>query len=90
MARWKPDSFEAYAGAITRQGRSRTRSISLPAELRNASFEIFVYQVGGKSVRLGTGNEPRLQYVPWQSGVYWILACRSDACFVIAASRQGA
>ena len=36
---------------------------------------------------------PRLyrgEYVPWKSGVYWILACRNEACFVIAASRQGA
>jgi hypothetical protein len=88
IARWTPERFEAYAGGIKREGRSRTRTIALPRELRDRSWEVIAYQVGGKSLSLGTGDGA-LQYVPWKSGVYWILACRSDACFVIAASRQG-
>ncbi len=89
VARWKPDSFEAYAGAITRENRSRTRTVVLPKELKSRDWEIHAYQVGGKSVRLGTGDGT-LQYVPWKTGVYWILACRQDACFVIAGSRHSA
>jgi hypothetical protein len=90
LARWKPDRFEAYVGSIEREGRKRMRTISVPDELRTEDYEIVVYQVGGKSFVLGKSHEPRLQYVPWKSGVYWILACRHEACFVIAASRQGA
>jgi hypothetical protein len=84
VARWKPGMYEAYAGRIDRKGRSRTRTIVVPPELQGA--EIIVYQVGGEARTL----DKSLQYVPWKTGVYWVLACRADACFVIAASRQGA
>jgi len=90
LARWRPDGYESYEASIERRGRDRMRKIALPAELRNGDVEIVIYQVGGKSYRLGAGDDVPLQYVPWKTGVYWVLACRRDACFVIAASRQGA
>jgi len=84
IARWTPERFEGYLGRIDRHGRSRTRTVVLPKELAGA--DVLVYHVGGEARML----DKTLQYVPWQSGVYWVLACRPDACFVIAASRQGA
>ena len=90
VARWRPDRFEGYVGRIERSGRSTVRSIRVPPELAGSDAEIFVYQVGGEARRLGTARDRALEYTPWKSGVYWILACRTDACFVIAASRQGA
>jgi hypothetical protein len=89
VAKWQPDRFEAYVGAIDRKGRSTTRDIALPKELQGSDAEIFVYEVGGDVRKLGTARGEPLQYVPWKSGVYWVLACRGDECFVIAASRQG-
>ncbi|HEY5922964.1 MAG TPA: DUF6056 family protein [Kofleriaceae bacterium] len=84
IARWHPDRFEAYVGRIDRKGQSRTRTVVLPKELAGA--EVIVYRVGSEARTL----DQTLQYVPWQSGVYWVIACRADTCFVIAASRQGA
>jgi hypothetical protein len=51
-------------------------------------FEIYIYQVGGEARRLGTAGDPVLQYVPWRTGMYWVLACRPTECFVIATARQ--
>jgi uncharacterized protein DUF6056 len=84
IARWSPDRYEGYAGRIDREGRSRTRKVVVPRELEGA--DVLVYHVGGEARML----DQTLQYVPWKSGVYWVIACRFDACFVIAASRQGA
>jgi hypothetical protein len=89
VARWWPDRYESYVGAIDRKGHATTRQISLPKELQNTDAQIFVYQVGGENRRLGRAHGEPLTYVPWKSGVYWVLACRGDDCFVIAASRQG-
>jgi len=87
-SRWHPDRFEGYVGRIDRAGRSRVRTIRMPAELTDA--EVYIYQVGGEMRRLGTARVDKLEYTPWKSGVYWVLACRTDECFVIAATRQGA
>ncbi len=90
VARWQPQRFEAYIGRIERKGRAKTRTIVPPPELAATDIEIVVYQVGGEARRLGTARDKTLQYVPWKSGVYWVLACRAETCFVIAATRQGA
>lgn len=90
VARWQPNRYEAYIGRIDRKGRAKTRTIVLPPELAGSDAEIVVYQAGGEARRLGTARDTRLQYVPWKTGVYWVLACRADHCFVIAATRQGA
>ncbi len=84
VAKWFPDRYESYIGAIERQGRSTTRKIILPKNLA-PDFQIVVYQVGGEARTL----DSTLEYVPWRSGVYWVLACHPDECFVLAASRQG-
>ena len=89
IARWSPARYESYVGAIDRKGRATTRQITLPKQLKDTDAQIFAYQVGGESRRLGSARDEALTYVPWKSGVYWILACRGDDCFVIAASRQG-
>jgi hypothetical protein len=90
VARWRPDRLEGYVGRIDRAGRSKIRSIRLPKELAGGDAEIFIYHVGGEARRLGTARGEALQYTPWKSGIYWVLACRPDECWVIAASRQGA
>jgi hypothetical protein len=90
VAKWWPDHYESYVAAIERQGRSTTRTVKLGKELKAADFAILAYQVGGEAKQLGTTHDAKLEYVPWHAGVYWILACHPDECFVIAASRQGA
>ena len=92
VGRWTPERYEGYVGAINRKGRATTRDIAIPKELKDTDFEIFVYQVGGEAKRLGDTHGQPLQYVPWKTGVYWVLACHRapvDECFVIAASKQG-
>jgi hypothetical protein len=84
VGRWTPERYEGYEATITRES-GKTRAVKLPAQLRDA--EVFVYLVGGDLKRLGTGSE-RLHYIPWKPGVYWVLACRADACFVVAGSRH--
>jgi hypothetical protein len=88
VARWTPDRFEGHIGRIERSGRSRVRTVRVPPALADA--EIFIYHAGGEARRLGIARDDKLAYTPWKSGVYWVLACRPDECFVIAASRQGA
>lgn len=83
VGRWTPERFEGYVGQIRRDGRSTTREIVIPAEL--SGTDIFIYQVGGEARQLSAGN---LRYVPWKTGAYWLLACRTHECFVIAATRQ--
>jgi hypothetical protein len=85
VGRWWPDRFEGPVGKITRPSRGRMRKIELPAELAAPSTEVFVYNVGGEARKLG----PERTYVPWKSGVYWILGCTAEECWVIAATRQG-
>jgi len=91
IGRWRPDRFEAWAGAIERRGVGRTRSIALPPGLRGTDHEIFIYHLGGPSGgvarRLGTARDAALDYQPWARGGYWALACDADECFVIAATR---
>jgi hypothetical protein len=87
VGRWWPDRYEGWAGRIDREG-GNTRVLVVPKELPR-DMEMFAYLVGGESRRIGTATD-RLRYVPWQSGIYWLLACRTDECFVVAASRHGA
>ncbi|MBA3817522.1 MAG: hypothetical protein H0X17_01400 [Deltaproteobacteria bacterium] len=90
VARWRADQLEGYTAKISRRGRSTTRVVKLADELRGKPFEIYIVQVGGEARRLGTTDGAALQYVPWRSGVYWVLACGAAECFVIAATRQSA
>lgn len=101
VARWRADSngdtarpgggvVEGYVGRIERAGKSRVRSIRLPRELVGTDTQIYIYRVGGEARQLGTGRDSALQYVPWKTGVYWVLACGDAECFVIAATRQRA
>jgi len=90
VAKWSPSHYESYVAAIERQGRSTTRTLKLDKQLKASDFEIFAYQVGGEAKKLGSSHDATLEYVPWHAGVYWMLACHPDECFVIAASRQGA
>jgi hypothetical protein len=89
VGRWFPDHFEGPIGKIVRKAHGRTRDIELPEELEQKDVEVYVYNVGGEARRIGTGGGEPLEYVPWHSGVYWMLACRTDECWVIAATRQG-
>jgi hypothetical protein len=82
VGRWTPAGLEGYVGQIRRKGRGTTREIVVPKEL--AGSEIYIYQVGGEAKQL---DAARPRYVPWKTGVYWVLACR-EVCFVIAATRQ--
>lgn len=82
------ERFEAWAGAITRKGKTRTRTIVLPPELRTTDREIYIYRVGDPARRIGTARSAPLTYEPWRPGAYWALACDPTECFVIAATRM--
>ncbi|MBL0217008.1 MAG: hypothetical protein IPQ07_24430 [Myxococcales bacterium] len=87
LGRWTPTQFEGWAGVIERKGAGKTRTVTLPKELRGSDLEIFIYRVGDEARRLGTGRDEALDYQPWKRGAYWALACNPSECFVIAATR---
>ena len=89
VARWIEGKLEMHVGRVDRKGKSKTRDVRLPKELAKPDVEVLVYRVNGEAKSIGHGNETP-HYVPWKSGVYWILACRGDECFVIAATRHSA
>jgi hypothetical protein len=86
VGRWMPKLFEDHVGSIVR--RSRALEIVLPKALDGMDVGVYVYNVGGECRPLGLGGGQPLQYVPWQSGVYWVLACHPDECWVVAATRH--
>jgi hypothetical protein len=88
VARWRPDRFEAYVGQLVRRTAAFSRDVVVPPELVDSRREVYVYLVGDEARRLGTTSDALLRYVPWRTGVYWILACGADDCFVIAAQHQ--
>lgn len=88
VARWTPNGLETHVAKIERKNRSRTRDVRLPPELANSDAEILVYFVGGDVRRLGVARDGNLHYVPWKTGIYWVLACTGDDCFVVAAARH--
>lgn len=89
ISRWREGQYESYIAQIHRKGRTTARTIALPKQLVNTDYEIVVYNVGGEQRRLGGTHGEPLQYAPWSPGIYWLLACRSQECFVIAATRSG-
>jgi hypothetical protein len=89
VGRWRPDRFEAYTAQLVRRTRAFTRDIVLPRELRGTDHEIFAVRVGGLAELVGTARDESLRYTPWGPGVYWILSCDHDECFVIAAMHHG-
>jgi len=82
VGRWRPERLEGHIGQLARPGGGRMRKVVVPKTL--AAAEVYVYNVGGEARRLG----PELTYVPWTSGVYWVLACGAAECWVIAATRH--
>lgn len=87
LSRWQHGALEGYGGRITRAPGGRVRTVHPPRELAGKPFEIYVTQVGGRVVRLGTTDGAPLEYTPWRKGVYWALACDATACWVFAAGR---
>ncbi|MDQ3364499.1 MAG: DUF6056 family protein [Myxococcota bacterium] len=87
LSRWDAGGLEAYTARIVRKTQGKTRDIVLSKALAAAPYEIYILRIGDPPRRLGTPGE-RLQYVPWRTGVYWVLACDAEACFVVAATRQ--
>jgi len=88
LARWR-GAFEAYTAKLARKGPARQRDVVLSKELAGKPYEIYVVRVGDPPRLLGGTDGQPLHYVPWRAGIYWVLACDVDACFVIAATRQG-
>jgi hypothetical protein len=84
VSRWRDGHLETYAAKIKRAGHSSTRDIELPPEL-GPGFDIYVVKIGDEPRKL----TPPLHYSPWRGGVYWILACDANECWVVAATRQG-
>ena len=43
-----------------------------------------VRNVGDQPKKMGVSNDGKpLTYVPWDSGTYWVTACREDYCFIV-------
>lgn len=86
VGRWRPDGF---TGPVARIGYHLvSRDVVLPAELRGRALEIYAMRVGDPARRIGSARDATLSYAPWGGGVYWILACDRDECFVIAVVAQ--
>ncbi|HEX5060850.1 MAG TPA: DUF6056 family protein [Kofleriaceae bacterium] len=81
VARWRDGALESYAAQIVRHGRSPDREVELPPAL--ADWEPFVVALGDPPRRL-RGHT----YRPWRSGEYWLLACKREYCFVVAATNH--
>jgi hypothetical protein len=88
LARWHDARLEGYTGAIVRHGNATTRDIKLDPQLVGKPFQIYIAQIGSEARRLGGTNGEPLQYTPWRTGVYWVLACDDAECWVIAAARN--
>lgn len=89
LSRWVEGRFEGYVAKFVRRGKQRTRQIKLPPELAGKPFDIYVLLVGGSYKELGSaasGTPPSFE--PWAKGVYWVLACDAQTCWVVAASRM--
>lgn len=94
VARWTPERFEGWAASIGRRGFTPVRTIRLPKELAGTDAEIFIYQVGAATRRLGTARDPLEYREAPITAAYWVLACPPASagddtpCFVIAATRR--
>jgi len=90
LARWHAGKLETYGASIARSGVSTTREVRLGPALRGAPFTLYAAQVGSGAKRLGTTADAPLRYVPWRTGIYWILACDAADCWIVAAGRNHA
>ncbi|MEP6864412.1 MAG: DUF6056 family protein [Deltaproteobacteria bacterium] len=103
VGRWTPRGLEGWAAKLERAGTTRTVVVpkTLPPDLEVYAYvvggEAKRLGLAGKSgegparsgAEGGAQVNEKLHYTPWQTGTYWILACRPTECFVIAAARQG-
>ena len=90
LARAHGGALETYSAVIDRSGVSTEREVKLSPALRGKPFEIYATQIGSESRRLGTTAGEPLRYVPWRTGIYWILACDAAECWIVAAGRNHA
>lgn len=90
VGRWtKTRGFDgAVAGKLARGGASTARDVVLPREVAGGDYEIVIYRVGDRAESLGPARVSEHRYKPWGAGAYWALACRTDECFLLAATRQ--
>jgi hypothetical protein len=81
VSRWQDGHLEDHIAKLKRSMRART--VELGKGL--AGFDVYVVRIGEAPKKLDASRE----YTPWRGGVYWILACDANECWVIAATRQG-
>lgn len=83
VARWKEGVLEGYKSGMRRIGRTRNREVLLGKQLEREPWAIYVVAVGDPPKLLGTSTSTNpLVYQPWRTGEYWVLACKTDYCFV--------
>lgn len=90
--RWRDGRFQELRARIDRAGRSRQRTVvAAPALAQSGPWQIYVALVGEPPRLLGElpqapAKGPALAFEPWQSGVYWVLACGRGECWIVAAT----
>jgi hypothetical protein len=85
VARWNEGQVESYAAKVRRVPKSTRREVIVPAELVKSPWDIYIIRIGDPPKLMGTSQSPSLTYEPWETGAYWVTACKPDHCFVIAA-----
>jgi hypothetical protein len=84
VARWTDGVLEGYPARVKRVGRAKTREVVLPPAMKQAPWDVYLTRIGDKPRKLGVSNGGKpLTYVPWDSGTYWVTACRDDYCFIV-------
>jgi hypothetical protein len=84
VARWTDGVLEGYPARMKRVGRAKTREVVLAPAMKQSPWDVVLVRIGDKPKKLGVSNEGKpLTYVPWDSGTYWVTACREDYCFIV-------
>lgn len=87
VGKWRDGTFEHYSAKINREGRRTRREVVPGPEMSGSRWKVYLVSIGHEPRLLGEypGND-KLTYVPWRSGSYWVVACRGEECWVVAAT----
>jgi hypothetical protein len=85
VARWNAGKLESYIARVRRVPKSTKREVIVPDELKKSPWDIYIIRIGDPPKLMGTSASSSLTYEPWETGAYWVTACKADHCFVIAA-----
>ena len=77
--------FRGYIATFVRHGKQRTGQIKLSPELAGKLFDVYVLLCGAYEI---SASSKLQSLVPWVKGVYSVLACDAQTCWMVAATRM--